>query len=365
MTDAARRRIIPVILSGGSGTRLWPLSRIGRPKQLIALTGARTMLQMTALRMADAEMFAPPIVVASAEHEAEIGAQLAEAGVPPSLTILEPAARNTAAAIALAALNVEAGDMLLISPSDHDIADPAAFRAVVAAALPDAEAGWLVTFGIRPDRPETGYGYIARGAVLGAATYRVEAFVEKPDLATATGYCAGGRHDWNAGIFLFKAGAYLAALEAHAPEIAAAARGAAAGQRREGSAVYPDAACFAEAPAVSIDRAVMEKAERIAVAPVEMGWSDVGSWEALHALGPADGDGNVLRGDVVAPGSKGCLIRSEGPVVVALGVEDLVVVATERAVLIVRRGESQRVGEAIAALEARGRGVEGDQDGGP
>jgi mannose-1-phosphate guanylyltransferase len=348
-------RIRPVILSGGTGTRLWPLSRLGRPKQLIAIAGDETMLQATASRVADETLFAPPIVVAGEADAEAIEAQLAEVGMEAEALILEPAGRGTAPAIALAALAGGEDEVMLIMPSDHVIAEPAAFRSAVEAALPRAEEGWLVTFGISPERPETGYGYIRRGPALGAGAWRVSAFVEKPDAATAERYLAEGGYDWNAGLFLLRADAYLAALERYAPAVLAAAQGAAAGQRREGRRVLPDEAAFAAAPSVSIDVAVMEKADKVAVVPVEMGWSDVGSWEALHALGPADADGNVLTGDVVAPGSRGCLVRSDGPVVVAMGCEDMVVVATERAVLIVPRGQSQRVKEAIDALEARRR----------
>ncbi|MGZ8421038.1 MAG: mannose-1-phosphate guanylyltransferase, partial [Allosphingosinicella sp.] len=196
--------------------------------------------------------------------------------------------------------------------------------------------GWLVTFGITPDRAETGYGYIKRGEALADGAFRAARFAEKPDRKTAEGWVAEGGWDWNAGIFLFARETLLAALRQHAPEVLAA--------------VEDD---FAAAPSASIDKALMEKADKVAVVPAAMGWSDIGSWEALHALGPLDGDGNLLSGDVVAPDSRNCLVRTDGPVVVALGVEDLVIVATERAVLVVPRGETQRVREAIEALEAR------------
>jgi len=346
-------RIIPVILSGGAGTRLWPLSRADRPKQLAHLTGGGTMLQQTARRASDASRFAAPVVVTGADHEDQAAAQLAEAGAAPGLLIVEPCPRNTAPAIALAALSAAEDAVLLVMPSDHLIADEAAFRAAIDSALPFAEEGWLVTFGIAPDRPETGYGYIGRGAPLGRGVFRAAEFAEKPDLATAEHYCAGGGHDWNAGIFLFRADALLRALDEYAPGILAAARAATAAARREDGRLFPDAACFARAPAQSIDYAVMEKAARVAVAPVAMGWSDIGSWDALHALGPADGAGNVVAGDVVAIDSKNCLIRSDGPTIVTIGVEQLIVVATDGAVLVVPRGQSQRVKEAVDALRAR------------
>ncbi|HWT11401.1 MAG TPA: sugar phosphate nucleotidyltransferase, partial [Allosphingosinicella sp.] len=226
------------------------------------------------------------------------------------------------------------------------IADETAFEAAVAIALSAAEDGWLVTFGITPDRPETGYGYIRRGAPIGGGAHRAERFAEKPDSATATAWLAEGGYDWNAGIFLMRAGDYLEALAATAPALLDAARAGAAG----------DPAAFAAAPSASVDRAVMEQWDRVAVVPVAMGWSDVGSWEAVHALGPHDAHGNAVAGDAVAVDSRGCLVRSDGPVVVALGVEDLVIVATERAVLVVPRGSSQRVGEAIEAIGKRREG---------
>lgn len=347
--------IVPVILSGGSGTRLWPLSRIDRPKQLIALDGDRTLLQQTALRVADPSRFTAPVLVSGADHADEAEAQLDAIERTPSLTILEPSARNTAPAIALAALSLRPDDILLILPSDHVVSEPAAFTAAIDAALPLARDGLLVTFGVEPDRPETGYGYIRQGASLGGGLFRAERFVEKPDLATAQSYLDEGGYLWNAGIFLMSADAYLDALEVHAPEILSAARSAMVAQRAEDHRIWPDARGFARAPALSIDTAVMEKSDRVAVVPVAMGWSDVGSWEALHAIGDKDAAGNVLTGDVVAIDSRDCLIRSDGPVIVTLGAEGLIVVATERAVLIAPRGESQRVREAIEALQKRGR----------
>jgi mannose-1-phosphate guanylyltransferase/mannose-1-phosphate guanylyltransferase/mannose-6-phosphate isomerase len=320
--------IRPVILSGGAGTRLWPLSRAGRPKQFLALAGEESLLKATARRAA---FWGAPIVVAAREQALAVRAE-----IPDARLVLEPCARGTAAALALAALAAGPDELLLVMPSDHRIDDESAFRAAVATAQPLASAGWLVTFGIAPDRAETGYGYIKRGEELAAGAFRAIRFAEKPDRATAQGWLAEGGWDWNAGIFLFAREALLEALGLHAPEILAAVQGD-----------------FESAPSESIDTAVMEKAARVAVVPAAMGWSDIGSWEAVHALGPLDGDGNLLTGDVVAPDSRNCLVRSDGPVVVALGVEDLVIVATERAVLVVPRGETQRVREAIEALEAR------------
>jgi len=354
MADGEQRRIVPVILSGGSGMRLWPLSRLGRPKQFLTLAGDHSLLQQTALRASDPTLFAPPIVVSGEAQGDAVEAQLAEAGVAPALLILEPAARNTAPAIALAALASEPDDLLLILPSDHHVKDEAAFRAAMATARGAAEEGWLVTFGLRPERPETGYGYIRAGTEIAPGTRRAEAFVEKPDLATAQRYVAGGDHLWNSGMFLMRAGAYLNALRTHAPYLLPAVEAAMAGATREGARLLPQAQSFARAPSQSVDHAVMEKHDRVAVVPASIGWSDIGSWEALHGVLGKDEDDNVLTGDVVAIDSHGSLIRTDGPVVAAIGVEDLIVVATERSVLIVPRAQSQRVQEAVQALIRRG-----------
>jgi len=353
MYDNDDRKIIPVILSGGTGTRLWPLSRSGMPKQLLRLTHDQTMLQLTARRTADPARFAPPLIVANIAHADMIESQLAAAGTPAARLILEPVGRNTAPAIALAALSVPPEAMLLVMPSDHVIGDVPAFLAAVEAARAVVEDGWLATFGIAPDGPETGYGYICGGDVIAPGVQKVTRFVEKPDLPTAARYVAEGCYSWNGGIFLFRAGAYLAALETHAPAIAHAAREAVALGRGEGHRLYPDAAAFAASPADSIDYAVLEKADRVAVAPVEMGWSDVGSWDALHEL-TADLDGNAHHGEVVAIETSGCLIRSDGPLVAAVGVKDLIVIATGDAVLILPRGSSQEVRKAVAALKRDG-----------
>jgi len=351
-------RIAPVILCGGAGTRLWPLSRIDRLKPMVDLTGEGTLLQLTAQRVADTSRFSAPLLVASAEDAVAIEEQLRAIDTAPGLIVMEPAARGTAAAIALAALSVASETVLLVMPSDHVIADTDAFRAAVDTALPLASQGWLVTFGIEPDRPETGYGYIRRGEPAGPCAFRVAHFAEKPDAATAAAWLAEGGHDWNAGIFLMRAGDYLAALQAYAPSILTAVADAVARGGQADGRLHPHSEAFAAAPSTSIDRAVMEKSDRVAVVPVTMGWSDVGSWEAVHGLGPHDDAGNMVTGDAVALDSRNCLVRTDGPVVVALGVEDLVIVATERAVLVVPRGQTQRVGEAIAALEARRKGEE-------
>jgi mannose-1-phosphate guanylyltransferase len=343
--------IVPVILSGGSGTRLWPLSRRARPKQMLDLAGGGTMLELTVARVDDAELFAPPVLVAGTDQAEAVARALPKAGI----LILEPEARNTAPAIALAALTAERDDLLLVLPSDHLVGDPAGFHDAVRRARPFAEAGWIVTFGMKAERGETGFGYIERGAALGEGVHQAVRFVEKPDAATAGRYAAGGRHDWNAGIFLMSAGIYLDALQAHAPRIARAAKDAMAGAKRKGRRILPDAAAFAASPSSSIDYAVMEKADKVAVVPVAIGWSDVGSWDALLDLLARDDAGNALTGDVLALDTRNCLIRSEGPLIAAIGIEDLVVIATGDAVLIVPRAQSQKVKDAVEALKAKGR----------
>jgi mannose-1-phosphate guanylyltransferase/mannose-1-phosphate guanylyltransferase/mannose-6-phosphate isomerase len=347
----AAPRILPVILSGGSGTRLWPLSTEELPKPFLPLLGGSTMLQATVARVADGEAFDPPLIVASPTHAELIEEQLR--GQSPRL-ILEPQPRNTAPAIALAALTAPADQLLLVMPSDHLIGDPAGFATAVASAAAVAREGWLVTFGIRPQRPDTGYGYIRRGDALAPGIFEGRQFVEKPDLGTAERYLSDGGYDWNAGIFLFRADAYLAALGAHAPDILAAARGAIDGATRQGARLYPDAESFSRSPSTSIDYAVMEKAGRFAVVPIDLEWSDVGSWDALHGVSAQDALANAVTGNVLALDARGCLLRSAGPKLVAIGVEDLVVIATGEAVLVVPRNQSQRVKDAVEALRAAG-----------
>jgi mannose-1-phosphate guanylyltransferase/mannose-1-phosphate guanylyltransferase/mannose-6-phosphate isomerase len=348
-------KIRPVILSGGAGTRLWPMSRSPSPKQLHKLVGPESMLQLTLARVADRELFAPPLIVANDAHAPEIERQLADPHFDIEALVLEPAGRNTAAAIALAACLAAPGEILLVMPSDHLIGDTPAFLGAVQRARPSAEAGWLVTFGIQPTRAETGYGYIRRSNELSSGTHRVERFVEKPGAAVAAQLAADGQHYWNAGIFMFRADAFLSALETHAPDVLAAVRSSVElGSAREGR-FRPDADAFEGAPSISIDHAVMEKSGQVAVVPVEMGWSDLGSWDSLYEALAKDGGGNGTSGDVLAIGCSNSLIRSSGPLVAAIGVEDLIIVATEDAVLVMPRGDSQRVREAVEACRAADR----------
>ena len=331
--------ITPVILSGGGGTRLWPLSRPEKPKQLLALAATETMLQVTASRVADPARYGPPIVVGNAAHANEIDTQVPGLG----RLILEPAGRNTAPAIALAALAAGPDDVLLVMPSDHVIDKVDAFHAGVAAGLPFARDGWLVTFGIAPTHAETGYGYIRQGARLGEQVHVVERFIEKPQRAAAEAMLAEGGYAWNGGIFLFRAGSFLDVLEAHAPDILRQSRLAMARADVVGARIAPDREAFLASPSESVDYAVMEKADRVAVVPVDLGWSDVGSWDALYELGPHDSAGNLASGATQLLETSGCLVRGEGVRVSTLGVSDLIVIATKDEVVILPRGRSQEV----------------------
>ncbi len=350
--------IWPVILSGGAGSRLWPLSRAATPKQMLALAGANSLLQNTALRCTATGSFHAPVVVANAAHLAAIESQFTAIHATPAAVILEPAGRNTAPAIALAAHWIAARDpagLMLVMPSDHVIADDPAFQAAIDAAAPVATDGWLVTLGIAATHAETGYGYIRIGDEIAPGVSRVAQFVEKPDAATASRYLSEGCYAWNGGIFLMRADSYLAALARHATDMAIGVTAAMESAVSEGVAIRPDAALFARCPSDSIDYAVMERHDRVAVVPVAMGWSDIGSWDALIDVAGRDADGNSLSGDVIALDTHNCLIRSEGPLVAAVGTTDLTIVATGDAVLVAAAGHSQRVKAIVDRLAASGR----------
>src|SRR6266852_612118 len=356
--------IHPVILSGGSGTRLWPMSRSLYPKQLLALTGERSLLQQTVLRVAGDAGFAPPLIIANEEHRFIIAEQLREIGAVADALMLEPIGRNTAPAACVAALRLAAAKapgepdaLMLVMPSDHVIGDLAAFRTATGRAAAAARAGRLVSLGIRPERPETGYGYIAAGAPIDSVegAFAVSRFVEKPDVATAECYVASGEYFWNSGIFLFPAALYLAEIERLRPEMLAACKAALAGERAETDFIRLDKAAFAECPSDSIDYAVMEHTKLAAVVPVGMGWSDLGSWDALWEMSARDERGNALSGNVVAEATKNCYLRSEAGLVAAVGVEDLVVVATDDAVMVAPRNRTQEVKQLVARLVRDGR----------
>jgi len=352
MTDASM--IVPVILSGGSGTRLWPVSRPERPKQLLPLTGDETMLQLT-LRRTEGYIAAPirrPIIVANVAHADIIQAQLNAAKIEDYVVLLEPFGRNTAPAIALAALEAEADDALLVMPSDHIITDLPAFHEAITRALPLAAEGWLVTFGITPDAPETGFGYIKMGEPCADLVHAVSRFVEKPEAIRAAEMLAEGNHVWNAGIFMFRADAYLAALDRHQPDMLATLKASLAKANRVGQYISPDPQAFAACPSDSVDYAIMEREDRVACVPVTMGWSDVGSWDALHSISNKDAGGNVVRGQILALGANNCLVHADGARVTLVDVDDLIVVVSHSDVMILRRGESQKVRRVIEALES-------------
>lgn len=357
----SQQMIHPVILSGGAGTRLWPLSRELFPKQLLPLAGERSLIQDTALRVGG-RGFAAPLVVCNVEHRFAIAEQLRQSGIEGAALLLEPVARNTAAAVAAAAAYLAASgagehDCLLVLPSDHVILDGAAFLDAVAKAATAAQYGHLVTFGITPTGPETGYGYIRQGDALDAApgAHAVARFVEKPDLATAQAYLRDGGWSWNSGMFLFPLGALRTELATHAPGVVAAADEAVARATRDLDFVRLDRDAFAAAPSISVDYAVMEKTSHAAVVPAALGWSDVGSWSALWEIGRRDGDGNVAQGDVIAERTRNSYLRSEHRLLATVGVEDMIVVALKDAVLVAARDEAQHVKAIVDRLRKTGR----------
>ncbi|MBS27641.1 MAG: mannose-1-phosphate guanylyltransferase/mannose-6-phosphate isomerase [Alphaproteobacteria bacterium] len=352
--------ITPVILSGGSGTRLWPMSRRDYPKQFLPLAGDNTMLQETALRVGAPKRFAPVLVVCNEEHRFMVAEQLRRREQTPQGILLEPVGRNTAPALTAAALWLLERDpdaTMLVLPSDHVVQDVQAFREAAYIAAEAAQSGMLVTFGITPRAPETGFGYIAAGETIEGAdgTRRVDDFVEKPDLATAQGFVAGGNHFWNSGMFVFRADTLVSEIDRLTPDTSTACRAALAGGSADLDFFRMDAGAFGTAPATSIDYAVMEKTDRAAVVPVDMGWSDVGSWRALWEIGAKDNAGNVVVGNVVQVGSRDCYLRSDGTLVAAIGLEDFVVVASTDAVLVAPKDEVQQVRDIVEQLGQSGR----------
>lgn len=334
------------------------MSRAQFPKQFLPLASGQSMIVETIRRVADAGRFMPPTIVCNEAHRFLVAEQLRADGLAPRAILLEPAARNTAPAIAAAAHQIADPDaLLLVLPSDHVMRDQAAFMAAVDAAAAAAESGALVTFGVTPDRAETGFGYLRRGEPFDGVSgvFRLRGFVEKPDAQHAKQYVDAGDYYWNAGMFLFKAGVYLEELRRLRPEMEAVCRQAVERGRMDLDFFRLDAEAFGAAPSDSIDYAVMEHTDQAAMVPLDAGWSDVGAWSALWDLGGKDQDGNVVLGPATLDGSRGNYIRSEGPVVATVGVSDLVVIATEDAVLVADRNQAQNIKGVVEALKKQGR----------
>lgn len=341
--------IYPVILCGGSGTRLWPFSRKCCPKPFLPLIGDSSLFEQAVHRVAGDARFAPPMIVAGAAHADLILGQLGD--TPGARLVIEPLARNTAPAIALAAALLPADAVMLVCPSDHHIADNAAFRAAALAAAALAQEDYLVSFGIAADRPETGYGYLRRGEPL-AGGYQIREFVEKPDIARAQGYIATGEYSWNGGIFAFRAGNLLAQLAAHRPAMAALVADSVARGREEGRCFHPLAAPFAAIEGESIDYAVMENTVRAAMVPADMGWSDIGNWAAVaDALAhSAEADGNLVRAQADLVQCSGVFAMSDGPRISAVGLKDICIVVAKGEVLVTTKDGAQNVGKLPGAM---------------
>lgn len=351
--------IRPVILSGGGGSRLWPMSRSGNPKQFQRLLGEKSLLQETAGRCSG-PLFDAPLISTAEEQRFFVIDQLEDIGVTPASIILEPSPRNTAPAIAAAALwalSRGEDDPLFVTPSDHLIRDTVALHATIEAALPAALDGNLLTFGTRPTVPHTGYGYIQCGPATASntAVHRVKRFVEKPDAETARSFLAEGHYLWNSGMFLFRPSAYVEELRKFAPEVASQVEMAMTGASQDGAFLRPESSAFAAAPSISIDYAVMEHSDRVLVVPASFDWSDLGSWDTVHELTPGDGDGNVLRGDVVAIDVRNSMIRSDADTTVAVvGLDGVLCVVTDDAVFVAPMDRAQDVKKAVEELRARG-----------
>ncbi|MCX9462021.1 mannose-1-phosphate guanylyltransferase/mannose-6-phosphate isomerase [Vibrio cholerae] len=346
--------LLPVIMAGGAGSRLWPLSRSLYPKQFISLASDKSMLQETITRLSGLEHQAP-LLICNQEHRFIVAEQLRQQRIKHGGIVLEPVGRNTAPAIALAALHAtKHGDdpLLLVLAADHVIQNQAAFTKAVKNAVKPAEQGMLVTFGIVPTAPETGYGYIKQGEVVGETAYRVARFVEKPNLATAEQYLASGEYYWNSGMFLFKASRYLKELKAHRPDILHACELAMQGARGDLDFVRIEEASFTECPEDSIDYAVMEKTQDALVVPMDAGWSDVGSFSALWEVSPKDSQGNVMVGDVIAEQTRNSYIYAQNKLVSTVGVDNLVIIETKDAVLVANKDKVQDVKNVVNQLKA-------------
>lgn len=340
--------IVPVILCGGSGTRLWPRSRVSRPKPFLPLTGERTLFEQTVGRCLGQPGFGPPVIVTGTEHLSHVEAQLDAA--PDAAIIVEPAAKNTAAAIALAAHRLPDDAVLLVCPSDHHIGNCKAFTAAARSAAALAVQGWLVSFGIEANRPETGFGYVKRGDAIGDEGFRVAQFVEKPDVERAERFLSEGGYAWNGGIFAFQAKSFLDELMIHRPDIAKAVEQAVRDGEEDGRRFHPDPDAFSTIQPESVDYAVMENTSRAAMVPANMDWSDIGNWQALHAARPLDADGNSASGTVEMIGCRNVLVDSDGPRVSVIGLNNVIVVVDGNEVLVTTAEGAQSVGKLSGAV---------------
>tara|TARA_X000000368_G_scaffold45494_2_gene32639 strand:- start:480 stop:1961 length:1482 start_codon:yes stop_codon:yes gene_type:complete len=358
---AANAIVTPVILSGGSGSRLWPLSRSHHPKQLLPLVTERTMIQETASRLPVEQGFGKPLVVCNEAHRFMIAEQMRSADISPCAIVLEPCSRNTAFAAAASALILVKHDpdaLMLLMPADHAMTRATALAEIVRKAAPAAAEGHMVTFGIQPDAPETGYGYIRIGRQVEdqpGSLFEVGAFVEKPSKELATGYLADGRYLWNSGMFLFSAKAFLDELERFAPDVLTAAEKSVDAGRDDLDFFRLDQTAMEASPNISIDYAVMEHTDRARVVPVDLGWTDVGGFEALWSVSERSEDGNAVQGDVITIDTRDSYIRTDGKLVATVGVKDLVLVVTEDAVLAANRGSSQDIRKVVDVLKETGR----------
>lgn len=349
--------ILPIIMAGGSGTRLWPLSRSLFPKQFLTLHGPSTMLQETVQRLSGLEL-GNPCVICNDEHRFIVAEQLREKGIASANVILEPVGRNTAPAIALAALNAQAtgeDPLLLVLAADHVIEDTPAFHKAVSEATKLADSGQLVTFGIVATKPETGYGYIKRGAAVGDAAFMVSSFFEKPDEATAQSYLESGEYYWNSGMFVFRASRYLEELQKHRPDILSACKAALSEAKEDLDFIRVDKEAFAACPDESVDYAVMENTSDAVVVPLDAGWSDVGSWSALWDVDDKDNNGNAFRGDVMLEETENCLVHATNKLVATVGLKDTIVVETKDAVLVAAKDKVHEVKKIVQRLKDAGR----------
>jgi mannose-1-phosphate guanylyltransferase/mannose-6-phosphate isomerase len=354
MTPAIADVIRPVILCGGAGTRLWPLSTQQRPKQFLQLIGDKTLLQQTAARLSG-ERFGPALIVSSSEQGPLVEKQLADANAAPAAILLEPIGRNTAAAAALAATwssSNEADELLLLMPSDHVIGDREAFVRAIDVAVPHALGGAIVTFGAQPTEPNTQYGYIEAAEELGDGAFRIARFHEKPNAARAAEYLATGRFYWNCGIFLAKASTIIEEMRRHLRSSLDLITASLAQAVVDGRVVRPSAASFCQAENISIDNAIMEKTDRGVVVPVQMEWSDVGAWDAVWKLGDKDAEGNVTHGDVVTLDTRNSLLRSDGQAIIAaIGLQNIAVIATDDGILVAPLDRVSEVKELLVRLQ--------------